>query len=177
MRRLATVLVAGLILTVGLARAEVLDSQPGGFTVSHKVIIAAAPAKVWSALGRIGAWWDPKHTFSGDARNLAIELRPGGFFTETLPGGGSARHMVVVYADPGKLLRLQGGLGPLQAFGVDGSLTYSMKAEGAGTVLVETYDVGGHAPGGLDKLAAPVDAVMSHQVDRLAAYAEGRATP
>lgn len=177
MRAPKAIALFALIVGAGAARAEVLDNQPGGFTISHKVTIAASPAKVWLALGRIGGWWDPNHTYSGNAANLAIDLRPGGFFTETLPSGGAVRHMVVVYADPGKTLRLQGGLGPLQAFGVSGSLTFAMKAGGAGTVLVETYDVGGHAPGGLDKLAGPVDGVLSHQVDRLVAYAEGRAKP
>ncbi len=177
MRALTAVTLSTVVFATVAARAEVLDSQPGGFTTSRKVTIAAAPAKVWAALGQISGWWDPEHTYSGDAHNLAIDLKPGGFFTETLPGGGAVRHMVVVYADPGKTLRLQGGLGPLQALGVSGSLTFSMKADGAGTVLVETYDVGGHAQGGLDKLAGPVDVVLSHQVDRLVAYAEGRAKP
>ena len=161
----------------GDARADVVDSQPNGFTVSHKVSIAAPPAKVWAALGHVGAWWDGEHSFSGDSRNLSLDLKPGGMFAETLSSGGAVRHMVVVYADPGKRLRMEGGLGPLQAYGVSGSLTFTLSAEGSGTVLVETYDVGGHAPGGLDKLAGVVDGVLTHQVDRLAAYAEGRPLP
>ena len=161
----------------GGARADVVDSQSNGFTVSHKVSIAAPPAKVWAALGQVGAWWDGEHSFSGDSRNLSLDLKPGGMFAEALSNGGAVRHMVVVYADPGKRLRMEGGLGPLQAYGVSGSLTFTLSAEGSGTVLVETYDVGGHAPGGLDKLAGVVDGVLTHQVDRLAAYAEGRPKP
>ena len=177
MRSSAAVVFAVLALAGLPAAAEVLDSGPGGFTLSHKVTIAAPPAAVWAALKRIGGWWDPEHTYSGDARNMALEARPGGLFSETVPGGGGVEHMTVVAVFPEKMLRLQGGLGPLQAFGVNGSLTFAMKPDGAGTVLLETYDVGGHAPGGLDKLAAPVDAVLTAQVQRLVKYAEGGARP
>jgi hypothetical protein len=35
-----------------------------------------------------------------------------------------------------------------------------------------TYVVGGYAPGGLDRLAAPVDDVLSQQVQLLKAHVE-----
>jgi hypothetical protein len=35
-----------------------------------------------------------------------------------------------------------------------------------------TYAAGGYAPGGLDKLAAAVDSVLSRQVQLLKAFAE-----
>jgi hypothetical protein len=75
--------------------------------------------------------------------------------------------MVVVNAQPGRLLRLAGALGPLQSLGIAGSLSLSLKEGSGGTTVTQTYDVGGHAPGGLDKLAAPVDAVLGAQLGRL----------
>jgi uncharacterized protein YndB with AHSA1/START domain len=153
------------------ARAEVLDSQAGGFTTRGSVAIAAPAAKVWTALGQIGAWWNPVHSYSGDSRNLSIVLKPGGFFLEALPGGG-VRHMVVVYAKPNETLRLEGALGPLQAFGVAGSLTWRLNEKDGVTTVTQTYDVGGHAPGGLAAFASPVDAVLGDQANRLKRYVE-----
>jgi uncharacterized protein YndB with AHSA1/START domain len=152
--------------TVG-ARAEVLDSQAGGFTVRQTVSINAPAAKVWPALTKPGLWWDPAHTYSNDAKNLALDLRTGGAWTERLPDGGGVTHLTVVYLAPLKVLRLEGALGPLQSMGVAGHLTYVLAQKDGATTLTATYDVGGHAPGGLDKLAAPVDGVLGGQIQRL----------
>ena len=43
--------------------------------------------------------------------------------------------------------------------------------------LTQTYDVGGHAPGGLTGLAGPVDRVLGEQLARLKAYTESGKTP
>lgn len=153
------------------AHAEVIDAQANGFTVREISTIAAKPARVWQALGRLGAWWDPIHTYSGDSTRLSIDLTPGGEWRERLADGGVV-HMVVVNAQPGRLLRLEGALGPLQAFGVVGHLTVTLRPVSGGTEVIQTYDVGGHAPGGLDKLAAPVDGVLTAQLARLRRYAE-----
>jgi uncharacterized protein YndB with AHSA1/START domain len=156
----------------GGAHGAVVDAQPGGFEVSQSAIIEAAPGQVWAALGHIGAWWDSRHTFSGDAANLSVDLRPGGCFCERLAGGGGVRHMTVVYLQAPSQLRLSGALGPLQAMGVAGALTWTLKAEGGHTVVSQTYDVGGYARGGLAAIAAPVDEVLSGQLARLKRYTE-----
>ena len=161
----------------GGARAEVLDSQTGGFTVRESQVVNAPIRTVWDALVRPAAWWSSSHTFSHDARNLSLVAKPGGFWLETLPGGGGVRHLVVVYVDPPSTLRLEGALGPLQAFGVAGHLTFALKDQGGGTLITETYDVGGHAPGGLDKISAVVDHVLGEQLDRLKTLSETGKTP
>ena len=150
----------------GSACAEVLDSGPGGFTVRQTVAITAPAARVWSALIAPGTWWDPAHSYSHDGKNLRLDPRPGGLWSETLPDGGVV-HMTVVYIQPMRTLRLEGALGPLQSMGVAGHLTFALTEKDDVTTLVETYDVGGHAPGGLDKLAAPVDGVLAAQMQRL----------
>ena len=173
--RLASAILAvlpPLLLIATAATAEVLDSQASGFTVRQTVDIAAPPAKVWDALGRVGAWWDPNHTYSQDAHNVSIDLKVGGCWCETFPGGGGARHMVVVFVQPEQTLRAIGAIGPLQAFGATGSMTWILKAQGARTLVSLTYDVGGHAPEGLDKLSAPVDRVLGEQARRLQSYVE-----
>jgi uncharacterized protein YndB with AHSA1/START domain len=170
------VLIAGTALAVG-ACAEVVDSQASGFTVRQSRVVAAPARTLWAALIRPGAWWSSNHTFSHDAHNLSLEAKPGGGWFETLPSGGGVRHLVVVNIDPPTLLRLEGALGPLQGLGVTGHLTFSLKAQGEATLITETYDAGGHAPGGLDKLADPVDRVLSEQLERLKTFVETGAVP
>jgi hypothetical protein len=56
--------------------------------------------------------------------------------------------------------------------GVAGSPSLSLKEGPGSTTVTQTYDVGGHAPGGLDKLSAPVDAVLGAQLGRLKQFVE-----
>lgn len=151
------------------ALAEVKTASSAGFEVEARAIVAASPAETYAMLGRIGSWWNPAHSYSGRAANLRLDPNAGGCFCETLEGGGSVEHMRVVQALPGSMLRLQGGLGPLQAEGAAGTLTWSLKPAGSGTEIVQTYIVGGCVRGGADKLAQPVDQVLADQLARLAA--------
>src|SRR5690349_14228561 len=122
---------------------------------------------------QIGRWWNPAHTYSGDAANLALSAKPGGCLCETLPGGGFVKHMDVVYAAPGKALRLVGGLGPLQGMGAAGAMTFDFKAEGAITRVTVTYIVSGFAPGaGLAAIAPPVEGVLAEQLTRFKRFTE-----
>jgi len=172
--------VAGLALALvaGTADAAIVDAQPGGFQVSLPATIKAPPGRVYAALGEIGRWWSPDHTFSHDSSNLTIELKAGGCMCEGMPGGGSVAHQTVVRADPGKILVLRGAIGPLQVLGADGAMQWSIKPAADGSDVVLTYTVGGYAPGGLDRLAAPVDRVLGEQLARLKGYIEtGKPTP
>jgi uncharacterized protein YndB with AHSA1/START domain len=155
------------------ARADVVESSAGGFTVKTAVQVSAPAMNVYRALvDRIGAWWESSHTFSGSASNLTIEATPGGCWCERLPNGGGVRHMTVIYVDPGKLLRLSGGIGPLQEMAVSGTLTFKL-TEGSGkTTLEMTYIVGGYAPGGVGAVARPVDSVLTTQIQRLKRFVE-----
>ena len=161
------------LLVASPSAGDVIESLPSGFTVRVSVPIAASPDRTYRAVtDSIGAWWDKAHTFSGDAKNLSLTATPGGCFCEKLPGGGGVRHMTVVYADPGKLLRLSGGLGPLQDFAVVGTMTWKFTAAGDGTTVELTYRVGGYVTGGITNLAAPVNTVLAEQVARLKQFVE-----
>jgi len=171
-----------LSLVAGAARAEVVDAQAGGFTVRETATIAAPQAKVWAALIKPAGWWSPVHTFSHDAKNLVLEPRAGGAWMESLPNGGSARHMVVIYFDPPSTLRLEGALGPMQAMGAMGHLTFTLKPAtlkpgGEATEVVMVYDLGGHAAGGMTGLAPVVDRVMGEQLAGLKSAVEAGGTP
>ena len=165
------VLAAALALAGG-ARAEVVDAQSNGFEVRQAADIAAPAAKVWDALGHIGAWWNSQHTFSGDAKNLSLELKAGGCLCETLEGGGGVGHMIVICVQPGHAARLSGALGPLQSLGLAGHLTWTLAEKDGHTTLTQTYDVGGYVRGGAGQLAAPVDSVLGEQLARLKRYVE-----
>lgn len=165
----ATVVAAGILLGAGgvpRARAEVTDSAAGGFTIKLTVTVAAPAAKAWAALIEPRGWWDKNHTFSGDAANLSLDPAPGGCFCEKLPAGGGVRHLTVVYSDPHKLLRLTGGLGPLQDLAVAGVMTWKLTDTAGKTTLELTYKAGGYAPTGLAALARPVDGVLAEQLAR-----------
>lgn len=156
---------AAVITRPAPARAEVADRAAGGFTVKAAVTVPVAPAAAWAAFVDVGAWWDKAHTFSGDAANLSLEARPGGCWCEKLPGGG-VQHLTVVYADAGKVLRLTGGLGPLQSLAVAGVMSVTFAPAKGGTEVRLSYTVGGYAPTGLGDLAKPVDAVLAAQLER-----------
>ena len=177
MKRIFGFVLLGLSLP-GFGRAEVLDKAANGFQSKTVVAVAAPPAQVYDALVRsVGQWWDPAHTFSGNARNLSIAAEPGGCFCEKLPDGGGVRHLTVVYAAPGQKLVLTGGLGPLQGMGVSGNLTFELAKAETGTRLTMQYNVGGYLPGGLQSLAEPVDQVLGIQVRRLKSFAEQGKVP
>ncbi|MBV9608021.1 MAG: SRPBCC family protein, partial [Acidobacteria bacterium] len=128
-----------LVVMQASAGAEVADSAANGFTVKITTQIQAAPAEVYRRILRIGDWWNPEHTYSGDSHNLSIEPRADGCFCEKLPNGGGVRHMNVVLLMPGEMLRMSGGLGPLGQMGLAGSMTFTLEPAGAGTKLGFTY--------------------------------------
>ena len=125
-------------------RGELIESTAAGFLVRNTAVINAPPATVYSALtDGVGSWWDPAHTFSHNARNLSLDAKPGGCFCERLPDGGGVQHMSVVYASPGKLLRLTGAIGPLQEAALAGTMTWNLLQAGGGTTVELIYTVGG----------------------------------
>jgi hypothetical protein len=156
-------LLAGLL--VGAAHAEVTDKSAAGFEVKETATIAATPGKVWDQLMRPNRWWSPEHTWSHDAKNLSFDA--SGCFCERLKKG-AVRHMTIAYADEATQLRLFGAMGPLQFTGASGHWVTTLKANGAGTDVTMTYDVGGYAKGGLAEVySAPVDKVLGEQLVRL----------
>ena len=163
-----------IFAVAGPAAAEVKSAAPNGFEVASITTVAAPPERVYAALGEVGHWWSPAHTFSKDAANLSIELRAGGCFCERLKQGGSVQHLQVVYAAPGEGLRLRGALGPLQIEGVDGTLSWTLKPAEGGTSVTQSYVVGGYIRSGMEQWAPRVDRVLDEQLQRLKSFVEGK---
>lgn len=153
--------------------ATVVDADTNGFTVAHETFVAADRMAVYkAAIENIGAWWSSDHTVSGNAANLYFEARPQGCFCESLGQGAGLVHMTVTFVNPGVLLRLTGGLGPLGLMGVAGNMTWEFDDSEEGTKVTLKYAVGGYMSGGLDSIASAVDGVLVEAMTRLKSYVE-----
>jgi len=168
-RRLA---LSTLLICIAHAKADVTASGPRGFVSEHTLTIAAPRQRVFHALtAEVGRWWDAAHSYSGNAANFSLDATAGGCFCERW-SGGSVAHMTVVFVEPDRQLRMIGGLGPLQAMAVSGSMTFALDDDGNGTRLHYRYAVGGWTPEGLQTMAGPVDQVQLGQLLRLQRYIE-----
>lgn len=177
--RLPAVLVAALLLPAAVASAGVVDTSGDGFTLRTTITVSGSPADAYRIVsGSIGEWWHPDHTYSGDARNMSIDVPSGGCFCEQLANGGIVRHMTVVYANPGATLRLTGGLGPLQEMAAAGTLTWNFTAAPGGTTIEMTFSAFGYHPKGLGSMAGIFDAVLGEQMARLKSFIDtGKPAP
>jgi len=169
MMKRSTVALAVVLVTIGIhsAQAKVVDVAATGFTIKHNVELNKSPAESYAIFTtKLASWWDSEHTYSGKSENLSIDLRPNGCFCEKLENQGFVVHMTVINAQAGKLLRMTGGLGPLQGIAGTGVMTIEFKGEGQRTTVNFTYTVDGYNPAGFDKLAPLVDQVMVQQMSR-----------
>lgn len=157
--------ILALALLAGPASAEVTETGPDGFVSRSKAVLVKPPAEVWAALTS-WRWWDPAHSYSGRPGALVLDAKAGGTLSESWDGN-SVWHATVVNVMPPKLLRMHGGFGPLQGLPVSAVLDFAVEPYGTGTTLTMTYRVGGPSTAKLDRLAAPVDAVMSAGFARL----------
>jgi hypothetical protein len=168
---ITTALLAALTFSAEVY-AEITHSTAEGFVSEHTLLLEGTPTQVYQALTvNIDRWWDAEHSYSGKPENFSLDAEAGGCFCEKLDNGGSVEHMRVGFANPGRQLRLLGGLGPLQAMAVNGSMDFILKDAGnSQTELAYRYGVGGYVPGGLTGIAATVDQVQLGQLRRLQHY-------
>jgi hypothetical protein len=164
-----------VLATAGVASAGIKDATASGFTVENAIRVPVGPMKAWTALvDDVDRWWPKDHTWWGAESVLSIDPRAGGCFCERR-GEQQAQHLLVVFVDPGKLLRLTGGLGPLQGMGLTGVLEFRLApADGGGTIVSMRYRAGGYTPDDLSKLAPVVDRVQALQLGGLATLLGGR---
>jgi uncharacterized protein YndB with AHSA1/START domain len=152
--------------------AEVTSSAADGFQIKITKTTAGNPRAVFARLvNDLSRWWDADHSYSGQAENFSMDLEKQ-CMLEKLPDGGFVRHMEIVFYQPGKILRLTGGLGPLQEMGVSGAMTFSFTEAGDKTDIELTYNVAGSEAQNLDKLGPAVDFVLNQQMDRLKKYCD-----
>lgn len=160
---LITLLATALCTTPAVA--ELAASAPEGFTTRHVQEFPAPPATLYRVMvEEVAHWWEADHTWSGKAENLYIDARIGGCFCERLPDGGFAEHLRLVYLAPGREVRFQGALGPLQQMGAQGTMSWVIEATEGGSRLTWTYTVHGWTEDGFGAIAPAVDFVNGAQV-------------
>lgn len=162
-------LLASILLLVSVdGLAEVVASDDYSFTVRHSITVEADPFVVYRTMtSHIDQWWNKDHSWSGDADNLYMEVEQGGCFCERLPDGGRVEHLRIIYFAPGKELRFDGALGPLQTMAVQGRMIWKIESVEAGSTISFSYRVFGHTDGGLSGIAPAVDGVIGEQLTRL----------
>lgn len=178
MRAPVWVILATAFCVFAPAKAAVKDSSASGFTLLNQADVPVDTATAWRALvNDVDKWWPSDHTWWGDARRLSIVAKPGGCFCER-HGKQQAQHLVVTLVDPGRTLRLRGGLGPLEGMGLDGTLEFRLQpmAEG-GTRITMWYRVGGYTPDDLAAFAPVVDRVQAQQLRGLADFLTAQVAP
>ena len=180
MAKLAFHAILGMAALCGMtaANAEVTNTADNGFTVQHQTVISGDSEAVWKAMIAPSRYWNPDHSWSGNAENFYLVPQAGGCFCELIrttaddnikSSDGSVQHMRVIYARNGKMLRLSGALGPLQSEAVTGTLTMLLQPQGDSTVVRFTYKVGGYMEFPVDQIAPAVDGVIGEQLARLSA--------
>ncbi len=171
MRVLMMAAVAAL-LWIQPAYAGVSSASISSFLIEAETEVAATPDEAWRAVTRLNRWWSGAHTYSGNARNLSFEPRAGGCWCERW-NGQSVEHgrvVLVMQHEGTRTLRIAGALGPLQALGVNGVLTFTVAPHASGAKITMSYRVSGDTGLALDSLAPLVDGVLMEQFGRLNRY-------
>lgn len=156
------------------AFAEVKATSDSGFNIVHISSVAATPDEIWKRLLAPKDWWNKAHSWSGSSAGFYIDAQANGCFCELfqekgadgkLKTVGSVEHMRVIFAQPGKVLRMQGALGPLQSEAVLGTLTVAMEPakDGKATKVSFSYVVGGYMRYKVAEIAPAVDKVLGEQ--------------
>lgn len=160
------------------AFAEVKASSESGFNIVHIATVEAQPDEIWKRLVAPKDWWNKAHSWSGSSEGFYIDAQANGCFCELfqvkgdddrLKTVGSVEHMRVIFAQPPKVLRMQGALGPLQSEAVTGTLTVAMEPskDSAATKISFSYVVGGYMRYKVAEIAPAVDKVLGEQFRNL----------
>lgn len=174
--RMREIILAAVLATAlsSPAYAEVKATSDTGFNVVHITSVAATPDEIWKRLIAPKDWWNKAHSWSGSSAGFYIDAQANGCFCELfqekgadgkLKTTGSVEHMRVIFAQPGKVLRMQGALGPLQSEAVIGTLTVAMEPakDGKTTKVSFSYVVGGYMRYKVADIAPAVDKVLGEQ--------------
>lgn len=172
MKLIATSFLLCLAALAGPSRAETSNVSASGFVVTFREEAKATPDEVWQAIVQLPRWWSDAHTYSGKASNLSLEALAGGCWCERWGEGHSVQHGRVIMVQPGRVIRFNASLGPLQELAVNGVLTIVTSAQDGKTFVRLTYRVSANADAGLDKLAPAVEQVLAVQYRRLKSLAE-----
>ena len=152
-----------LSITVGLvlglatpAAAEIASRSEDAFTLTFSTRTQYGPGRITGSLEGLQHWWDPAHTYTGDAANLSLDLTPGGCWCERLADGADFDHGRTVSVTPGEIL-FHAPFGPLRAMATRADLTVAWSLVGREMEPSWTFVVEGP---GVGAMAEAVDGVM-----------------
>lgn len=158
-----------LLLPVSQAQAKIVKQDSTGFLVTHIAEVEASEDQIWQRLLKPSSWWDEGYSWSGSSEGIYLEEKAGGCFCEKLPaekGAGTVEHMRVIHISKGKVLRMQGAIGPLQSEAMVGTFTAAIapvpEKEGVSRVSF-TYIVGGYMRFPMERMAENIDKIMGQQ--------------
>lgn len=162
---------AGLIVSFFIgapAYAEIKQSAADHFVLRHEARKELAPAEIWQRLIDPASWWEDAHSFSGEADNLSLELKPGGFWREDWEEG-FVIHGTLISLREGSQLRFDAPFGPLQAMGVRDIWTITIRPleNGTGSLVIFDEVAMGASFQNLDKIAPAVDRVKQEALESL----------
>jgi hypothetical protein len=151
-----------------ILRADVKSIAYGAYQFEQIVVLPGTPEEIYDAVtGDISPWWD--HSLSEKPSRFYIEAKPGGGFYEIFDDSGDGvQHAVVIIAQRGKLLRLDGPLG-LSGRAVQGVYTYYLESVSTDSTRLKLE---AHLSGEIDmKRAKIVEDVWAHFIfKRLSPY-------
>jgi uncharacterized protein YndB with AHSA1/START domain len=158
--------VTGILAAAASAAAEPQEFPFRTATIEKEITVAAPPLEAWNAFtGDVSGWWD--HHFSEKPLRLVIDRKPGGAFWEIFDKEGhGVKHAEVIYADPGKELRMRGPLG-FSGMAVDLVMSFHFQAEGEGTKVHFTLNALGQLDG---EAVQALDRVWDHFLGNYQAY-------
>lgn len=153
-------------------QADVIKSSSDGFIIQHSVIVAKDKTVVFQEMTEnIGSWWNPDHSFSGNAGAMLIDEN---CYCERW-GNNLVRHLDTTFWIENEKVVMQGGLGPLKELGLSGTMIWSLTpGEDTGTTISWKYHVFGYSETDLPGLAVAVDGVLKEQIDRLVNHLAGK---
>lgn len=152
----AILIAASLALMAQPASAEVVARSENGFTLRFVTTVAADADRIPASLEALPLWWDGAHSYTGDAGNLSLDLRPGGCWCEKMPDGTDFDHGRTTSVGPERIL-FHAPFGPLRRPATKADLELTWREEADGLTLVWTMTVEGT---GVGAMADPVDGVM-----------------
>lgn len=147
---------AAILFTAAPAQAEVIARSENGFTLKFAIGAEIDPADIPDAFQALPDWWESSHTYSGDSRNLSLDLTPGGCWCEKLPDNPAFDHGRVVMVAADRIV-FDAPFGPLRGKATRAELTATWPSVNMGWEPTWIFVVEGP---GVGALADAVDGVM-----------------
>lgn len=103
-------LITGFVLLIMVAvatpvSADVVSSSDDYYILGHQASRDLNAIELWQRLVKPSAWWHPDHTYSGDSKNLPLDLQAEGIWLEKWDENSVFHELVLTVID-GKMIRL-----------------------------------------------------------------------